>query len=157
MSNRGIDVNLKNKAGLSPIHLATSISALDMVSLLIGYESVDVNTEKSFNITPLHTASILNNNFRIIDILAQRGNINAKNDKGITPLMIAVDEGRLQAVEKLLKNGADTDLKVQFVHCNLQNKLFQLFLQFLEYSGRLRTDHFGSNKLLVLLSVHSNF
>jgi ankyrin repeat protein len=46
----------------------------------------------------------------VVERLIKRGvNVNAHDDEGVTPLMLAAQEGRIDTVKLLLRNGARPD------------------------------------------------
>ncbi len=56
--------------------------------------------------------AVSDGNQSYVDLFIKAGiDVNAKNNSGSTPLLMAVDRKSLITVEKLLKNGADVDMK----------------------------------------------
>ena len=51
----GIDINLKDEFGYSPLHKAVNSRHLGMVDILVA-EGADVNTKNNYESTPLHIA-----------------------------------------------------------------------------------------------------
>lgn len=54
-----IDVNFRNKDGLTPLHVACLHNREDAVRILMSREDLDVNATAAFDLTPLHLAARL--------------------------------------------------------------------------------------------------
>ncbi|KAK0472441.1 hypothetical protein IW261DRAFT_1570795 [Armillaria novae-zelandiae] len=79
---------------------------LEMVNLLLDRDTIDPNTESSWEQqTPLSYAAECGS-AQIVEILLQSGrvNVNCKDCSGRTPLMMAVSSGDMSRVEVLLKH-----------------------------------------------------
>uniref|UniRef100_A0ABD2VU53 Uncharacterized protein n=1 Tax=Trichogramma kaykai TaxID=54128 RepID=A0ABD2VU53_9HYME len=81
---RGVDVNLANEKGLTPLHVICS--------------------SEKFNVHFLETF------FQINDEIQQTVQVNAVDNNGETPLHYAVIRGKKQIAEALLRRGADPTL-----------------------------------------------
>jgi len=91
---QGADINAKDDLGRKPQHLVESISIAKL--LLAG--GIDVNAATDYKQTLLHVAASRNMT-ELVKILVKKGaDINAKNDDGETPAMLADDE----EIKKLL-------------------------------------------------------
>jgi len=125
------EVNAMGKFGRTPLHLASASGCADLVKLLIRYDA-KVNVSDTFGYTPLHYAAAAGylhilaeiieeeqNIFEgfpracateytdIVEVLLIHGaNVNAKNNKGVTPLHFAVSSGDVKIVKMLIKYGA---------------------------------------------------
>ncbi|TGL97479.1 hypothetical protein EHQ76_15205 [Leptospira barantonii] len=99
----GANINVKNKNGFTPLHLAKN---LETAKLLVQ-SGADVNArEKDSGNTALHV-SIQFNQTRIAKLLIENGaDINAKNDSLRTPIFFADRESTLKF---LLESGAILD------------------------------------------------
>ena len=105
----GARADARNRFGESPL----------MYAALRGHEGIvrDMLTRQA-QVNPeapawsaLHYAA-LRGHVGIIDVLLERGaNVNSVSENGTTPLMLAASEGRLEAVQRLLKRGADPRLE----------------------------------------------
>ena len=106
----GIDVNVKDKNGWTPLHYAVSRSALHVTSLLLD-RGADVNARSESGATPLHIAAAVGN-INAIDPLVSRGaNVNARDNYGRTPLHYAVERRQVDAIRVLAANGADPNVR----------------------------------------------
>lgn len=102
--DRGMDANIKNKDGKTPINYTHNIH---VIKLLITY-GADVNNKHPVtgNI-PLHDAD----NIDVMELLLKYGaHLNTKNVDGNTPLHYAVLSAHKMGVEALLNKGADLSI-----------------------------------------------
>ena len=89
-------------------HTAT----IEEVQYQLNRPGVHVNVVGIEGWTPLLYAVKHSNNRSIIELLLDSGaDIEARNDKGGTPLLIAVAEGKLEIAALLLNRGADIEAK----------------------------------------------
>ena len=110
----GARVNIKDGHERTPLSNFVLQGRLDIVKLLIK-NGADVNTRSKYalisGVTPLHLASSSANdaNVDIAKILIDNGaKINVKDEKGKTPLIIAIVWRNTAGIDLLLKNKADT-------------------------------------------------
>ncbi|MCL7028764.1 hypothetical protein MKW94_022497, partial [Papaver nudicaule] len=104
----GIDVNLKDERGDSPLLHATFQGNMNTVQYLLG-KGADPNTSDCKGYTPLHSASAKGYT-EILTLLLSRGaDVNAFSDFG-TPLEMAAGEGHLEAMQILLDHNANPNL-----------------------------------------------
>ena len=103
--------------GITPLALAVVTKKVGLVQLLLANGA---NPNQTFsNTTPLMTAITLQQE-AILDLLLQaKADPNAKDNKGLTPLFIAVSTGKhrgdaatAQLVQKLIKAGANPALPI---------------------------------------------
>lgn len=105
-----ITSNGVQKETLTPLMYAADYYDIEMVKLLVE-NGANVNAKDSHDHNALMYA-VFRHDVIMIDFLASKGaNVNAKsfNDSGsgITPLMVATDDGNIETVAALIKNGAD--------------------------------------------------
>ncbi len=106
----GADVNLPDATGKTPLHRAVMQSQETFVRTLVKL-GADTNAKDDQGRTPLHV--ITTSNPDIVDLLVQNNaRLNEKDINGNTPLHTFLDKPVL--VEKLLKNGADPNVKNDF-------------------------------------------
>jgi ankyrin repeat protein len=108
----GSAVDLRNKAGLTALMMATAIGHSGLVSTLIEKGgAVDAKTENGE--TALMYASEAGS-LEIVQILKAKGaDVNAQTNGGRTPLMYAVGRKRAGIVGWLLENGADARIQTK--------------------------------------------
>ncbi|HNY10039.1 MAG TPA: ankyrin repeat domain-containing protein [Candidatus Wallbacteria bacterium] len=112
----GAPVNVKNKMGITPLHLAALNNRYELVKKLID-KKADVNAKTSkdafFSLfTPLHFASQKDDNIPTVKLLIENGaDLNARGGLGSTPLHSAIYHKDASFCEPLLKYGADPLIK----------------------------------------------
>ncbi|MBD3338390.1 MAG: hypothetical protein GF353_04745 [Candidatus Lokiarchaeota archaeon] len=83
--NSGTDVNLKNRKGISALHIASEFGTYEIVKLLIKY-GADVNANTNYDVTPLHFAA-QGGDTEIANLLISMGaKVNSEDNEGRTPL-----------------------------------------------------------------------
>ena len=103
----GANVHLCDSQGISPMHWACNAGHLDIVQELLVAGS-SPNQPDATNTTPLHDAASQGNEKMIDLLLEQPGvEIEVKNSKGFTPLLVAVSRGCFSSAKKLLQRGAN--------------------------------------------------
>lgn len=61
----------------------------------------------------LHEAAVSGNTDKILELINQGKDVNAKNEMSFTPLMVAAQNGQVEAIELLLNKGADIKVKTE--------------------------------------------
>lgn len=102
------DINAKDNLGKTPIMLIFPKDKLfDTYQLLASYRA-DLTQKDMFGDTILHTATMMNVEPKIIELLINKGaDVNARNKEGSTPLSIAVQKNDIPTVRLLTSKGAD--------------------------------------------------
>jgi len=104
----GTDVNAKNDAGQTPLHLAALKDHKEIAELLIT-NGADLNAEDEMNgMIPLHNAAGRGYNEIVKLLIAKGADVNAKFDNGDTPLDMAIVWERTETADLLRKHGAKT-------------------------------------------------
>jgi len=85
---RGANVNIKDKDGKTPLHIAVENNYEDIVKVLIQ-NNADVNIKDNNGNTPLHIAIMNGNEFIIKELLKAKADKNIKNNEGKTPYDLA--------------------------------------------------------------------
>ena len=105
----GCNPNVKNKLGFTPWSTAIKKDFYGtFVEMLDRYKPEII--DRKFGSTPLHVAAMLGN-LRIVKLLLMRGaSVNARDNRGDTPLVLAVKRGVPEGVVKaLIDAGAELD------------------------------------------------
>lgn len=125
LEHPGLDTNLANAAGESPLMLAALRGRLDWVQAL-RQRGAEINRP---GWTPLHYACSGPDEGVVDWLLLQGAEIDARSPNGSTPLMLAAGYGGISSAERLLKAGAKAGLR---------NEQGQTAADFAERAGRDR-------------------
>jgi len=108
---KGMNVDVLNKKGIAPLHLAVSQNIILLVDILLSKCKANPDILNSALDSPLHIATS-NGYFEIIKMLIEKGaNINSKNNDGDTPLHIAaINQLEDKMILYLLEKGSDTQI-----------------------------------------------
>jgi ankyrin repeat protein len=104
----GADVNLKNKKGMSALHLAAHFGHLEVVKALLRCRA-DPDAREKRGLTPMMCAAS-NGYVDIMKLLRDAGgNINGKDNEGRTPLMHAYirNQGLMTAAKMVVAGARD--------------------------------------------------
>jgi ankyrin repeat protein len=95
----GVDVNVKNEAGLTPLHVAVIGDDEELVRLLIT-SGADINARMSNRLarTPLHIAAVRGYKKLVALLVADGAYVSIKDGQGRTPLDLAKLGGRTEIV-----------------------------------------------------------
>jgi len=110
----GVDVNAKNKAGMTPLHYASMMGHKEVARLLIT-NGADVKAKsqfQNFGETPLHHAAS-GGHGEIVELLITKGAdlnaiIQSGSFKGMTPLDRAKRQKQPELADLLRKHGGKT-------------------------------------------------
>lgn len=105
----GVDARQKDHLGLTPFLVAVESECLDCARKLFIEEYID-ETTKSGN-TALHIASQKGNTLLAAWLVQNKANIEARNQRGDTPIMEAVNARSTDVVRVLLKANANVTRK----------------------------------------------
>ena len=109
--SKGANVEVKNNAGLTPLHYAVSYGQFEYAKMLIA-EGAQIEPMTNKGVTPLHCAA--NKGYlEIAKFLIDKGaQIHSKtNNNGWTPLHFAMQECHLEMAKLLTDKGAQIDAK----------------------------------------------
>ena len=128
---KGIDVNTKDKWGLTPLHCAARYGHKEVVELLIA-KGADINAKDTQGWAPiylamyqdrkeiakllasksgdvsLHTAAYIGDLQTVEKLIDAGANVDA-NEKGVTALLCAAKAGQTAVAKLLIANGADVN------------------------------------------------
>jgi len=114
----GVDVNIKDEYGLTPLHYAVEAGHKEIVVMLLEHNA-SVDIQDNAGRTPMHYAAEANYwkkdrrdlSVEMIRLLKNSGfNIDAQDNNGWTPLHYAAHNRKLYLIEDLLMMGADVDV-----------------------------------------------
>ena len=106
----GADVNASEPDGMTPLHWAAQLDALDTADVLIR-AGADVAAATRYEMTPLFLACT-NGSAPLVELLLEAGaDPNSTRSGGETALMTAARTGVLTAVDALLAHGADVNVR----------------------------------------------
>lgn len=125
---RGVPVDLRNEAGLTPLMVAASFGNKEVAEALLAL-GADVTARSPPGHSPLHIAALAGQ-AQIARLLLDRGaDIAVRTPRGETPLHFAALYGRMKAIELLAARGAQLDAKdndgvtpLQYARLRLQTK-----------------------------------
>ena len=103
----GADVRAADAERNTCLHLAAYHGHTDAVRYLVCFPEVDLNHQSCYNSTALHLA-VQQKHSDVVQVLIDAGaDIEAKDDEGRSPLLLASCLGDLTIVTKLVNAGAD--------------------------------------------------
>ncbi len=108
LANPGINANLANKSGETPLMIASIEGELPVVKTLVLDKKVDVNKT---GWTPLHYACSTGRLDVAQFLIANGAKVNALSPSETTPLMMAVSSGNDELIKLLLDKGADLQMR----------------------------------------------
>jgi ankyrin repeat protein len=103
----GVDLHSRSSSGETVLFPAVCTRDTELAQYLLG-EGCDVNACDDWGLTPLIWAATTDNNLEVTELLLKAGaDVNHRTKDGQTALFWAKDQGCEDAVELLLKYGAD--------------------------------------------------
>ena len=96
--------NATGAHGISALYHAVIRGQAEIAQLLVD-RGAEVNADEDGN-PPIHGAAMFNQPAMLELLLARGANVNAKNYEGKTPLTVALEGGKAEAVEILRRQGA---------------------------------------------------
>ncbi|AXK60194.1 ankyrin repeat domain-containing protein [Candidatus Chromulinivorax destructor] len=106
----GVNVDIKNRYGQTPLHQAIFYSEIEIVQMLID-AGARLNLQDENGLTPLHLA-VRNNSTKIVAMLIAAGaNLSIRNKEGKTPLYSAISHNEKEIAHMLIHAGAHVNLK----------------------------------------------
>ena len=101
--DKGVDVNKKDKAEMTPLHPAAANGHKEIAELLID-NGADVNAKDRWGMTPLHWAARKGHK-EVAELLITKGAVlNAKANDGTTPLDWAIQKSRTETADLIRKH-----------------------------------------------------
>lgn len=165
MRNDGLNLNVSDDTGQTPLMVAALFDRIDMANYLIG-QNVDVNMSSNSGLTALHYAALQNNNVMTLLLLdngakvdpemrysSTDGNFNSQpyvwEYQGATPLLIAVESGNMEVAKVLINYGANKHHRLVrnefLLNKNRRsylygNEVMGIDLEFLEHAKLINSD-----------------
>lgn len=134
----GININVLDGHGYTPLHYAVQYNQKDIVELLL-IKGADFNSADNEGNTSLHRAA-QNGQRDIVGLLIDKGaDLNAKNEKGQTPVDIALRRRRKEIVKLLIAKGVD----VSIIHLAAYLGDVAKVMDFIEHGSDVNTKHQG--------------
>lgn len=106
--NNGIDVDVKDEDGFTPLHIAALRNNFGFVNILLD-NGANIDAEANDGSTALHCSTENNSPETLKVLLDRKAKIDAKNKLGHTPLHVAALRGKLEIVNTLITEGAKAD------------------------------------------------
>lgn len=119
--------NLPDNRGSTPLHLAAWGGYNDIVSLLLAnpHRPANPNAQTVDKDTPLHCAAQHGYTQVLLALLAHGANADVRNEKHESPLDLAAQYGRLQAVQLLIRANPELIIPFKF-ECTLSHSPLHL-------------------------------
>lgn len=108
---RGVDLSIKNKRGFNCLHHAALKGNTRAASLIVRKSPDLLNVVKDDGFSALHLAS-LNGHHSVVECLIKarpQSDVNLRNSRQQTPLLLAVDKRHVTIAKLLLDNGAQVN------------------------------------------------
>ena len=111
----GVNVDLKDEIGFTPLHYVASIGQKEIAEYLIE-KGADVNAKDKDGATPLHYAAPSTKSTTVVQLLLEKGaDVNAKNKDGATPLDKLAQNWMTPTGDILRKHGGKTRKELEAV------------------------------------------
>ena len=98
--DQGINANIQNNRGGTPLHAACEYNRVEIVKLLLD-NGAKKNIQDNFGWTPLHYACLDNSVESVKLLLLNGANINIQDNQGFTPLQLAVKHNAKDCIKLL--------------------------------------------------------
>jgi ankyrin repeat protein/preprotein translocase subunit SecA len=129
-----------DKSGASLMHYAASVATPEHFKQLTKVAVEQINQADQLGNLPIHAAA-MGGNVGIVENLIQQESmqLNAQNHRGATPLMLAIQHGKIEVVKVLLSRNVDVNTLLPSGLCPLflaiQNNYPDIALLLIQHSG----------------------
>ncbi|EGZ28321.1 hypothetical protein PHYSODRAFT_309222 [Phytophthora sojae] len=108
-------INLQNQFGNTPLHNAARTGSPGCVSHLLQAGSKHSIKNVNGSVALHHACYSEKPNLEVVQLLVEAGSdVNALDEQGYSPLIVAAKKNQTEAIDFLRKHGADTTLKNSF-------------------------------------------
>lgn len=77
--SQGVNINIQNNWGYTPLHLAARNGHIELVKFLTQNPEININAISNYNTTPLHQAAFMNHHSIVLHLLSTPGiDVNIK-------------------------------------------------------------------------------
>ena len=110
MIEQGVNMNVFDDTGYSPLHYACGFDYHDLVKLLLN-NGVDINIKNSARVTPVMTACQNRRHDIIILLLNNGADVHNKDNHDTTLMHLVCFNGYIDIMKILLEKGVDVNLE----------------------------------------------
>ena len=147
------------KEGVTPLMIAAGNDKLQAVKYLLKQDA-DPSLQDNKGCNVLHYAS-LGGNAEVIELMLSHVlSIDSRSKEGVTPLMIAAGNDKLQAVKCLLKQGADPSLQDttgwNVLHHALRSGKVAIMEEILSHENDIESRNNSGETPLMLAQIYGN-
>lgn len=142
------------------LHASASGGNLELLETILQRKAVDIHARNKAGITALHYA-VQENQFESVQLLLKyKADVNAESENGVSPLLVAANQGFVSIADLLLQHGARPDVKrnnvlVEAVEEN-REEVIQLFIEKwpkLKFDWNMGVEAAIVNKRLLLVKL----
>jgi ankyrin repeat protein len=109
LTENGADVDLRDNAGVAPIHAAVEGGQQDLIEFLV--ELADLSATNSHDQTVMMVATLKGNHELVNTLVSKDASTDSQDDKGLTAIHHALNSENYEIVASLVDAGADPNLK----------------------------------------------
>lgn len=151
----GLDVNVGDKMGATPLILAAHRGREEIVARLIHHEA-NVNAYTVIGTTALHSAAEQGHVGIVALLLEKDAEVNRQDSAGFTPLALAVQADNLEMVALLVRSGASMTLLDQFgrtpLELSVSAEVRELLRECLDYERSKQLVSFARKSVVLATS-----
>ena len=122
--NSGADVNVKNRYGMTPLHVAAKFASKEVIELLID-KKADIDAQSESGQSALHFAISQQEKENFQLLILKGADVNLKTQDGDSLLYVATLIGNREIIEKLISEGLDVNESNQLGDTPLHNAVIR--------------------------------